>query len=66
MDILIFTVIIAFYLYGVVFTALYIQNKYDLNEYTLKSISNKSKIKAVLFIRGSWLSLVYSFINRNR
>lgn len=65
MDILVFAVIIAFYLYGVVFTALYIQNKYDLNEYTLKSISNKSKIKAVLFILGSWLSLVYSFINRN-
>lgn len=66
MDILVFAVIIVFYLYGVVFTALYIQNKYDLNEYTLKSISNKSKIKAVLFILGSWLSLVYSFINRNR
>lgn len=66
MNILVFAVIIAFYLYGVVFTTLYIQNKYDLNEYTLKSISNKSKIKAVLFILGSWLSLVYSFINRNR
>lgn len=52
-------------LYGLVFTALYIQNKYNLNEYTLKSISNKSKIKAVLFILGSWLILVYSSINRN-
>lgn len=64
MGILIFAVIIAFYLYGVCFAALYIQHIYDLNKDTIKFISNKNKFKLFIFILGSWSSLVYSFINR--
>lgn len=65
MDILIFTVIIAFYLYGVCFASLYIQHTYYLNKDTIKFISNKNKFKSVMFILGSWLSLIYSFYTRN-
>lgn len=65
MDILIFTVIIAFYLYGVCFAALYIQHTYGLNKHTIKFISNKNKFKLTMFILGSWLSLIYHFYTRN-
>lgn len=53
MDILIFTVIIAFYLYGVCFASLCIQHTYGLNKNTIKSISNKNKFKIFIFILGS-------------
>lgn len=65
MDILIFTVIIAFYLYGVCFASLCIQHTYSLNKDTIKFISNKNKFKLTMFILGSWLSLIYSFYTRN-
>lgn len=65
MDILIFTVIIAFYLYGVCFASLCIQHMYGLNKNTIKFISNKNKFKLIMFILGSWLSLIYSFYTRN-
>lgn len=66
MDILFFAVIVAFYLYGVAFATLYIQNIYNLNKYTIKFISNKNKFKIFIFILGSWSSLVFSLINKNR
>lgn len=65
MDILVFAVIIAFYLYGVCFASLCIQHTYGLNKNTIKFISNKNKFKMIMFILGSWLSLIYSFYTRN-